>query len=58
MKSQDKIMDELNGLEISNKPNKEFKVIVTKILGGLEKRMDRKYKKEPELTHTIAEMKK
>jgi len=43
-------------MEISNKPDREFKVMVIKILTGLEKRLedlndtldrDRKHKKEP-----------
>ena len=56
MKEQDKTSEkELSETEISNLPNKEFKVMVIKILIGLGKRIDklsenfskhRKYKKE------------
>ena len=38
MKEQERITArELNGMEISNMPDREFKVIVIKILIGLEK---------------------
>lgn len=58
MKEQDKItVKNLNKTEITNKPDKKFKVMVIKLLIVLEKRADklsetfkkeiRKYKKEP-----------
>ena len=41
MKEQDKITTkELNETEINNMPDREFKVMVIKVLTGLEKRVD------------------
>ena len=40
IKEQDKITRQLNEMEISNMPNKEFKVIVIKRIPGLEKRVE------------------
>ena len=41
MKEQDKLAArELNKIEISNKPNRKFKVIVLKIPTGFEKRVE------------------
>ena len=41
MKEQDKTLEkELNEMNVNSLPNKKFKVLVLKILTGLEKRMD------------------
>ena len=38
MKKQDKTPRELNEVEISNLPNKEFKVMIVKMLNKLERK--------------------
>ena len=63
MKEQDKNHRDLNEMKISNMPNREFNVVVIKILTGLEKRMDslsdtqqrdRKHKKEPIINEELS----
>ena len=67
---QDKIsVKELNKVEISNLPNKEFKVMIIKMLNKLRRRMDEHSenftkelqnikKNQTELKNTITEIKK
>ena len=45
MKEQDKTPEELSELEISTLPNKEFKVLIIKMLSELRRRMDECCKK-------------
>ena len=40
MKEQDKIPEELAQVEISNLPNKEFKVMIIKMFKELRRKMD------------------
>ena len=46
MKEQDKIPEkQLNELEISNLPGKEFRIMIVKMIQDLRKRMEAKIKK-------------
>ena len=44
-KEQDKIPEELSEVEISNLPNKEFKVIIIKMFKELRRRLDEQSEK-------------
>ena len=49
MKEQDKIREQLSEMEISNLPEKEFRIMIVKMIQDLRKRMEAQTEKIQEI---------